>query len=76
MAAVVTSLDPTDVERALSLLLEVFGQQEHPEDVAVELATVDPARFYGATTTARWSAAPARSTSTWRYRARACRWPA
>lgn len=41
-------LAPADLEAALRLLVHVFGQQLHEEDVPVELATADPSRFYGA----------------------------
>lgn len=48
MTADVRPLDPADLERGYLLLDRVFGQHSHPEDLAGELALVDPDRFYGA----------------------------
>ena len=42
------TLRPDDLEGALTFLTLVFGQPPAAEDVEVELAVVDPARFYGA----------------------------
>lgn len=42
------TLRPDELEEALTLLTLVFGQPPAPEDVDVELAVVDPDRFYGA----------------------------
>ena len=45
---VVRALAPTDLERGFRLLEQAFGHSPQDEDVPVELALVDPARFYGA----------------------------
>lgn len=42
------ALRPDELEGALTLLTLVFGQAPAAEDVEVELAVVDPQRFYGA----------------------------
>ena len=47
MSHVIRVLEPVELEAAFRLLLNVFGQPAHDEDVPVELATADPARFYG-----------------------------
>ena len=48
MPPVVGPLAPAHLGWALELLSRVFGQPPQPDDVDVELALVDPARFYGA----------------------------
>ncbi|MBC7375202.1 MAG: GNAT family N-acetyltransferase [Frankiales bacterium] len=47
MPSDVRVLAPAELEAALRLLIHVFGQQAHDEDIPVELDTADPARFYG-----------------------------
>jgi len=48
MTADVRVLEPEDLPAAWSVLARAFGTPVHPEDVDVELALVDPGRFYGA----------------------------
>ena len=48
MAPDLRALRPDEREGALTLLMRVFGQAPAAEDVEVELAVVDPQRFYGA----------------------------
>lgn len=44
----VRPLTAAEVEPALAVLERAFGGAPHPDDVAVEVDVVDPARFYGA----------------------------
>lgn len=44
----VRALSASELEPAYAVLESTFGTAPHPDDVAVELGTVDPARFYGA----------------------------
>lgn len=48
MATVVRTLDPAEVAAAFAALERTFGSAPHPQDVPVELAVVQPERFYGA----------------------------
>ena len=47
MSPDVRTLEPAQVPHAWELLERAFGHGPHPEDVEVELALVDPSRFYG-----------------------------
>ena len=47
------ALRPDELEGALTLLTLVFGRAPAAEDVEVELAVVDPRRFYGASAALR-----------------------
>ena len=42
----VRTLQPGETERAFTMVERTFGSAPHPVDVPVELALVDPARFY------------------------------
>jgi len=48
VTAVLRTLAPSDLLPAWHVLGRAFGQGQHDEDTEVELALVDPARFYGA----------------------------
>ena len=48
MPADLRTLSPSDLLAAWDVLGRAFGQPQHAEDTDVELALVDPSRFYGA----------------------------
>ena len=48
MTATVRTLQSSELPGALAVLERAFGGAPHPEDVAIELSTVDPDRTYGA----------------------------
>ena len=48
VAADVRVLEPAELPTAWAVLSQAFGTPSHPDDVDVELALVDPARFYAA----------------------------
>lgn len=48
MTLVVRTLEQTEVAPAFAALERTFGGEPHPQDVPVELAVVQPERFYGA----------------------------
>ena len=48
MTPEVRTLQPDQAERAFTLLERTFGGVPHPDDLAVEMSVVDPARFYAA----------------------------
>jgi predicted acetyltransferase len=53
MAVDVRTLSAAELPEAWALLARAFGETPHPDDVDVELALVDPARAYGASTDGR-----------------------